>query len=112
MAVAKLKTIVVAGAAAATMAIGIMPANAVGTWTVTAGSAATGTAVAIKGTTTGASPQIHFTDTTTSTDLTCDSGTASGTTTTGSGLSGIAASPASTARPRPGSTASARWAST
>lgn len=84
----KLKTIAVAGAAAATLAIGIMPANAVGTWTVTAGSAAAGRTIQVKGTTTGASPQIHFTDTTTSTDLTCDSGTASGTTTTGSGLSG------------------------
>jgi hypothetical protein len=90
MAVAKLKTLVIAGAAAATMAIGIMPANAAGTWTVTAGSATAGKIIALKGVTQGASPQIHFTDTTTSTDLTCDSGTAGGSTTTGSGLPGAA----------------------
>jgi hypothetical protein len=88
MAVAKLKTLVVAGAAVATMAIGIMPANAVGTWTVSAGSAPTGRVVSIKGTTTGASPQIHFTDVTTSTALTCDAGSAGGNTTVGTGLAG------------------------
>jgi hypothetical protein len=88
MAVAKLKTLVVAGAAVATMAIGIMPANAVGTWTVSAGSAPTGRVVSIKGTTQGASPQIHFTDVTTSTALTCDAGTAGGNTTVGTGLAG------------------------
>jgi hypothetical protein len=88
MAVGKIKTIVVAGAAVATMAIGMMPANAVTTWTVTAGSAAAGRTIAITGKTQGATPQIHFTDVTTSTDLTCDSGTAGGSTTTGSGLAG------------------------
>lgn len=88
MAVAKLKTLVVAGAAVAAMGIGVMPANAAATWTVTAGSAPTGTLVSIKGTTQGATPQIHFTDVTTSTALSCDAGTALGNTTTGSGLSG------------------------
>jgi hypothetical protein len=86
MAVAKIKTLVIAGAAAATMAIGIMPANAVGTWTVSAGSAPTGRSVSFKGTTIGASPQIHFTDVTTSTALTCDAGSAGGTTVVGTGL--------------------------
>lgn len=88
MAGARIKTLVVAGAAAAAMGIGIMPANAAATWTVTAGSAASGTTVAVKGTTKGAKPQIHFTDTTTGTALSCTSGTAPGTVVTGSGQAG------------------------
>lgn len=90
MPVTKLRTLAVAGAAAATLAVGILPAYAVATWTVTAGTAAAGHAVAIKGTTTGPAPQITFVDTTTNTTLTCASGTAPGSTTTGSGRSGTA----------------------
>ena len=78
-----------AGVAAA-IAICAAPAVAATTYTVTAGSAATGTVVPITGTTQGASPQITFKDVTSSQTLTCASGSEPGTTTVASGVSGTA----------------------
>jgi hypothetical protein len=77
-----------AGGLAAVAFLFASQAQAAATYTVKAGSAASGTTVAIKGTTTGTSPQIHFTDVTSGQTLTCKSGTAPGTTKTGSGLAG------------------------
>lgn len=91
MAVMKLKTLAAAGAAAATLVVGIMPANAVApTWTVSAGSAPAGTTVGVNAATQGTAPQITLTDTTSGTVLNCTSGTAAGTTVTGTGLPGQA----------------------
>lgn len=73
-----------AGLVAATPAV-----FAAGTFTVTAGSATPGTTVGWTAATTGTTPQIHFDDTTSNIAFTCDSGTAAGTTTAGSGLSGF-----------------------
>ncbi len=78
------KTLCLVGAASAAVAIAAAPAVAAATYTVTAGSAASGTKVNFSGKTTGATPQVHFKDTTANTALTCDSGTAKGFTTTGS----------------------------
>lgn len=84
MAVGKLKTLAVAGAAAGALVIGIMPANALATtFTVKAGSAANGTTVKFTGATTGATPQITFVDKTSGQVLHCDSGTAPGKATVG-----------------------------
>ena len=85
-----LKYGVAIAAAGAALALGTGSASAVGTYTVTAGNAPTATKVAITGTTQGASPQITFTDSTTGTVLNCASGTAPGSTTTGTALSGTA----------------------
>lgn len=63
-------------------------AQATTTWTVKAGSAAVGKTVAITGKTIGTTPQIHFKDATSGQTLTCNSGTAPGTTKVGKGLSG------------------------
>jgi hypothetical protein len=76
-----------AGLAVAAFAVA-SAASATGTWTVHAGSAPDGTTVAVTGSTTGTTPQIHFADTTSGQTLTCDSGTAPGTVKTGSGQSG------------------------
>jgi hypothetical protein len=65
-------------------------ANAAGTWTVKAGSAASGSTVAITGRTAGTSPQIHFNDVTANLPLTCASGTAPGSVKVGKGLGGSA----------------------
>lgn len=75
-------------AAGCALALGTGSAAAATTYTVTAGSAPTGTTFKIKGTTQGASPQIAFTDTTSGTELNCVSGTASGSSKTGTGLAG------------------------
>lgn len=77
------KALCLAGAASAAVVIAASPAVAATTYTVTAGSAPNGTKVSFTGKTTGATPQVHFSDTTSSQDLTCDSGTAKGSTTTG-----------------------------
>ena len=77
------KTLCLVGAASAAVAIAAAPAVAATTYTVTAGSAASGTKVNFSGKTTGATPQVHFSDTTAGQNLTCDSGTAKGFTTTG-----------------------------
>jgi len=82
--------IVGGGAAAAALNHGMGSASAAGTWTVTVGSA-TGT-VAFNGATVGAhtpaNPDIIFNDTTSGLGLSCDSGTAGGSITVGTGLSG------------------------
>jgi hypothetical protein len=75
-------------AAAAALATAIPAAFAAGTFTVIAGSASPGTVAQFTGTTTGTTPQIYFTDTTSNVSFTCDSGTAPGSITTGTGLSG------------------------
>lgn len=75
-------------AATAGLACAVPAAFAAGTFTVTAGSAPAGTTVAITGVTSGTTPQIHFTDITSNVSFTCDSGTAPGSTKTGTGLSG------------------------
>jgi hypothetical protein len=77
------KALCLAGAVSAAVAIAAAPAVAATTYTVTAGSAAPGTKVNFTGKTTGAAPQVHFSDTTAGQILTCDSGTAKGFTTTG-----------------------------
>lgn len=74
--------------AAAGLACAVPAAFAAGTFTVTAGSAPPGTLVPFHAITTGPTPQVHFTDTTSNVNLTCDSGTATGTIGTGAGLSG------------------------
>ncbi|HEX4723802.1 MAG TPA: hypothetical protein VH333_14900 [Pseudonocardiaceae bacterium] len=77
------------GAAAAALIIGIGSASADDpTWSVSAGAASGGSTVAFTGTTSGASPQISFSDVTSGLDLNCDSGTAGGSATVGTGLSG------------------------
>jgi hypothetical protein len=78
------KALCLVGAASAAVAIAAAPAVAATTYTVTAGSAAPGTKVNFTGKTTGTTPQVHFSDTTAGQNLTCDSGTAKGFTTTGS----------------------------
>jgi hypothetical protein len=75
------KALCLAGAASAAVVIAASPAVAATTYTVTAGSAAPGTKVNFTGKTTGATPQVHFSAGTQ--NLTCDSGTAKGFTTTG-----------------------------
>src|SRR5882757_10863598 len=84
------KALIVGGGAAAALILGMGSASAAGTWTVTVGSA-TGT-VPFNGATTGdhtsTNPDILFTDTTSGLGLSCDSGTAGGSTTVGTGLSG------------------------
>lgn len=85
------RAVLVAGAVAAVAVLGASQASAVDlSYTVAAGSAASGTAVALTGTATGtaSAPAITFTDTTTNQVLNCVSGTAPGSTTVGSGLSG------------------------
>lgn len=82
------KALVGAGAAVAALTVGMTSASAAVTYTVSAGSATAGTSVAINGKTTGALPRITFNDTTTNNALTCDSGTAPGTTKAGSGQAG------------------------
>jgi len=87
------RAVLVAGAVAATAVLGVSQASAAPldtTYTVAAGSAASGSAVALTGTATGtaSAPAITFTDTTTNQVLNCVSGTAPGSTTVGSGLSG------------------------
>jgi hypothetical protein len=70
------------------LAIPVAVSAAAPTWTVKAGSAAKGSSVAFSGKTTGASPQVKLTDTTTGTKLDCKSGTANGTIKAGAGQSG------------------------
>lgn len=82
------RTLGLAGGLAAVAFLFASQAQAATTWTVKAGSAAKGTTVNILGTTTGTTPQIHFSDVTSGQTLTCAKGTAPGTTKTGSGLSG------------------------
>lgn len=82
------KALVVSAAALGALALGAGSASAATTFKVTAGSAPAGTAVAILGKTTGTSPQIAFTDVTSGTKLTCASGTAPGSITTGAARAG------------------------
>lgn len=85
------RAVLVAGVVAATVVLGVGQASAVDlSYTVTAGSAASGSTVALTGTATGtaSAPAITFTDTTTNQVLNCVSGTAPGTTTVGAGQSG------------------------
>jgi hypothetical protein len=76
-------TIGAAAAAAGAVFLFAVPANAATTYTVTAGSAPSGTKVNVTGATTGPSPQVKFSDTTAGQNLTCASGTAKGSVTTG-----------------------------
>jgi hypothetical protein len=80
----------VGGCAALTIGLALPVAvlAATPTWTVKAGSASKGTSVAFGGATTGASPQVKLTDTTTGTALNCASGTAKGAIKVGAGQSG------------------------
>ena len=87
------RAVLVAGVvtAAAVLVVGQASASPLDTtYTVAAGSAASGSAVALTGTATGtaSAPAITFTDTTTNQVLNCVSGTAPGSTTVGTGLSG------------------------
>jgi hypothetical protein len=70
------------------VAIPVAVSAATPTWTVKAGSAAKGHTVAFSGKSTGASPQIKLTDTTTGTRLDCKSGAAKGSIKVGAGQSG------------------------
>ena len=83
-----IKCAVVVAAAGAALALGTGSASAATTYKVTAGSAPVGTTVAVTGATQGTSPQITFTDATTGTVLNCVSGTAPGSTKTGTALAG------------------------
>lgn len=84
------RAVLVGGGAAAALILGMSSASAAGTWSVSVGSA-TGT-VAFQGATVGdhtpTNPDILFNDVTTGLSLSCDSGTADGSTTVGTGLSG------------------------
>jgi len=75
------------GVATTVVAVGAATASAATTWTVTAGTTASGSTT-FTASTTGTSPQIHFSDLVTGGALTCASGTAKGTVPhLGSGLS-------------------------
>jgi len=84
------RAVIVGGsAAAAALILGIGTASADDpTWTFSAGAAAVGTSPAFTGTTTGAVPQITFRDETSDLTLNCDSGTARGSGTVGTGKPG------------------------
>ena len=75
-------------AAAALVAFGAPVAFAASSYNVTAGSAPAGTEVRYTATTTGASPQVTFQDTTVGTVLNCASASAPGTVTVGTNQSG------------------------
>ena len=74
--------------AAALVVLGAPAAFAASSYNVTTGSAASGTFVGYTATTTGASPQVTFKDTTVGTVLHCGSASAPGTVTAGTNLSG------------------------
>ena len=74
--------------AAALVVFGAPAAFAASSYNVTAGSAPAGTVVGYTATTTGASPQVTFTDTTSGFVLNCVSASAPGTVTVGTNLSG------------------------
>lgn len=76
---------VVSAIALSALAMGSAVAFATGSFNVTAGSAPAGTVVPYTATTTGASPQVTFKDTTGGTTLNCSSASAKGTVTVGSG---------------------------
>ncbi|MCW2496663.1 hypothetical protein, partial [Jatrophihabitans sp.] len=82
------KALVVAGAAAGVLALGISASAATPTWTVKAGTAKSGATASFKGTTTGKTPQITHVDKTTALTLTIKSGTASSTAKVGKGKAG------------------------
>lgn len=85
------RAVLVAGGVAAAAVLGVSQASAADfTYTVAAGSAASGSSVAITGTASGtaSAPAITFTDTTTNQVLNCVSGTAPATATVNSGLAG------------------------
>ena len=84
------KTIIRVGvlSAAALVVFGAPAAFAASSYNVTAGSAPAGTVVGYTATTTGASPQVTFTDTTAGVVLNCASASATGTVTAGTNLSG------------------------
>lgn len=86
MSLRKTKAIVLASAVAGVLALGATAASAAPTFSIAAGSAPAGTSVAFTGATTGTSPQITLVDTTSNLTLTCDSGTAGGHATVGTGL--------------------------
>lgn len=83
-----IRTATVAVAALGALALGAGTASAATTFTVKAGTAANGTVVPITGTTTGASPQVTFKDTSSATTLNCASSKAPGSTKVGTGLPG------------------------
>lgn len=90
MGLRKTKVLALAGAAAGVLALGISAASASpASWTVKAGNAPAGTSVGFSGVTQGSTPQIVLNDTTSNLQLTCDSGSAAGHTTAGTGLTGV-----------------------
>ncbi|HVV24948.1 MAG TPA: hypothetical protein VHF06_36290 [Pseudonocardiaceae bacterium] len=85
------RVVLVAGGVATAAVLGVSQASAADfTYTVAAGSAASGSTVAITGTASGtaSAPAITFTDTTTNQVLNCVSATAPATTTVGTDLPG------------------------